>query len=211
MQNIRMYIRFYILVLCMLFTVVEYLKTNIFFKVQLHLVYAEIRFLKQIGLLNRQWATWTLLCKRHSALDGLFWKKSGSWFVNMSASWFDIVRTAVGCSLPASRRIGGCPSRYGDRIRAGCMCVVDGSSTRPLPAALRTHEAPADEAPSCQSEAESGRRRRACTGASASPGRGRLWLTLARTWASPPGCWAPMSSSRFTGTSSPVHCGIAVG
>lgn len=68
----------------------------------------------------------------------------GSWFVNMSDSvWFDIVRTAVGCSLPASSRIGGCLFRYGGKIRAGCLCVVEGSSTRPVPAALRTHEAPA--------------------------------------------------------------------
>lgn len=107
---------------------------------------------------------------------------------------------------------GGCRPRCGDRHRAGRVCPVGSPSpSHPSPAPLRTHEAPAGEAPSCQSEAESGRRQRACTGASGSPGRGRVWLILARTRASPPACWAPMGSSRCTGTSSPTHCRTTAG
>lgn len=107
---------------------------------------------------------------------------------------------------------GGCRPRCGDKLRAGWSCLSGCSSPRrPAPAALGSHEASADEAPSCQSEAESGRRQRACTGASGSPGRGRVWLILARTGASPPACWAPMSSSHFMGTSSPTHCRTTAG
>lgn len=107
---------------------------------------------------------------------------------------------------------GGCRPSHGDQLRAGRLSPVGCSSaTLPAPAALCPHEAPADEAPSCQSEAESGRRQRACTGASALPGRGRVWLILARTRASPSGCRAPMSSSRFMGASSPTHCRRSAG
>lgn len=107
---------------------------------------------------------------------------------------------------------GGCRPRCGDELRAGCLCPGGcPSPRRPAPAALGTHEASADEAASCQSEAESGRRPRACTGASGSPGRGRVWLISARTRASPPACWAPMSGSRFPGTSSRTRCRTPAG
>lgn len=107
---------------------------------------------------------------------------------------------------------GGCRPRSGDELRAGRLCPGGCSwPCRPAPAALGSHEASADEAPSSQSEAESGRRQRACTGASGSPGRGRVWLILVRTRASPPACWAPMSSSRFMDTSSPTHCRTTAG
>lgn len=122
----------------------------------------------------------------------------------------------TGGRRPATSKLragcGGCRPRCGDKLRAGRLCPVGCSSARrPAPATLCTHEAPADEAPTCQSEAESGRRQRACTGASGLLGRGRVWLILARTRASPPGCWAPMSSSRFMGTSSPTHCRTTAG
>lgn len=125
--------------------------------------------------------------------------------------------TLTGGRLPASSEhlagSGGCRPRCGDKLRTGRHIRPHGCSPsrRPTSAAHCTHEAPADEAPSCHSEAESGRRQRACTGASGLPGRGRVWLTLARTRASPPGCWPPMGSSRCTGTSSPTHCRTTAG
>lgn len=81
------------------------------------------------------------------------------------------------------------------------------ASQRPL----CTHEAPVDEAKTGQSKAEKGHWERECTGASGSPGRARVWLILAGTRASPSAWAAPMSSSRFMGTSSPTLCRTTAG
>lgn len=148
----------------------------------------------------------------------LFFKKST--FILKATCGSSVVTvcalTPSGGKLPdtSERRAGtqGCRPRGGDQPRAGRLPPVGSSSERrPSPAAPRTHEAPADEAPNCQSEAESGRTPRACTGASGLPGRGRVWLIWARTRASPPGCRAPMSSSRSTDTSSLSHCRTPAG
>lgn len=141
----------------------------------------------------------------------LFLKVSPDVLLFSNVAWY---RLAADPSPASSERLagsGGCRPRCGDKHRAGRRCPRGCSpAARPAPSLHSIHEAPADDAPRCQSEAES-RRQRACTGASGSPGRGRVWLTLARTRASPPGCWAPMGRSRFMATSSPTHCRTTAG
>lgn len=143
----------------------------------------------------------------------LFWRGEAEAVLFICTPWLQV--SGGGTTVSSSELgagCGGCGPRCGDRLRADRWCPVGSSSPRrPAPAPLRPHEAPADEAPTCQSEAERGRTQRACAGASGSPGRGRVWLILAGTRASPSACWAPMRRSRFTGTSSPTPCRTTAG